>query len=130
GSSFATASETDFASGASNDPYGFKPTDLVVDYDGSLFVSDWADGQRPKRGRGRVYRIRYQGKQKEKPPAWPKEQALPDGLDELVALLNSESHHKRCRAQRAIEARGKDGIAAVESALKKGKLGVEGRLHA
>ena len=54
GASFAQPQEIDFAAGAANDPYGFKPTDLVVGQDGSLFVSDWADGQRPKRGRGRV----------------------------------------------------------------------------
>src|SRR4051812_16158900 len=52
GSTFAAAKEADFAAGAGNDPYGFKPTDLVVDHDGSLFVADWADGQRPRRGRG------------------------------------------------------------------------------
>jgi putative membrane-bound dehydrogenase-like protein len=47
GSHFAPMKEIDFASGAADDPYGFKPTDLVVDHDGSLLVSDWADGQRP-----------------------------------------------------------------------------------
>jgi putative membrane-bound dehydrogenase-like protein len=129
GSTFATAKEADFAAGAGNDPYGFKPTDLVVDYAGSLFVSDWADGQRPKRGRGRIYRIRYAGKEKQ--PTWPKEKALPSKAEDLVARLDSESHHERCRAQRAIEALGGDGIAAVEKALKvKGKLGTLGRLHA
>jgi putative membrane-bound dehydrogenase-like protein len=61
GSTFAPMKEIEFASGAPGDPYGFKPTDLVVDRDGSLLVSDWADDQRPKRGRGRVYRIRYEG---------------------------------------------------------------------
>ncbi|MBP87974.1 MAG: hypothetical protein CMJ64_14825 [Planctomycetaceae bacterium] len=54
---FAPTHETDFAAAADNDPYGLKPTDLVVDYDGSLLISDWGDGQRPKRGRGRIYRI-------------------------------------------------------------------------
>ena len=49
--------EIEFAAGAENDPYGFKPTDLVVDRDGSLLIADWGDGQRPKRGRGRIYRI-------------------------------------------------------------------------
>ena len=57
GSGFAPVKEIEFAVGAENDPYGFKPTDLVVQRDGSLLVSDWADGQRPKRGRGRIYRI-------------------------------------------------------------------------
>ena len=61
GASFRALKEIDFAAGAANDPYGFKPTDLVVDRDGSLFVSDWCDGQRPQRGRGRIYRIRHTG---------------------------------------------------------------------
>lgn len=59
-SSFTPMTETDFATGAPDDPYGFKPTDLIVDYDGSILVSDWCDGQRPKRGRGSIYRISYQ----------------------------------------------------------------------
>src|SRR4029434_3824496 len=59
GATFATRPETDFRAGAARDPYGFHPTDLVVDRDGSLFVSDWADGQRPRRGRGRIYRITH-----------------------------------------------------------------------
>src|SRR5439155_10695962 len=57
GSGFAPLKETEFASGAATDPYGFKPTDLAVERDGSLIVADWADGQQPKRGRGRIYRI-------------------------------------------------------------------------
>jgi putative membrane-bound dehydrogenase-like protein len=58
GSGFAPTREIDFAAAAENDPYGLKPTDLVVDYDGSLLISDWGDGQRPKRGRGRIYRVK------------------------------------------------------------------------
>jgi len=64
GSGFAPIKEIEFAAGADNDPYGFKPTDLVVDRDGSLLIADWCDGQRPKRGRGRIYRIRYVGESK------------------------------------------------------------------
>src|SRR4029079_15648633 len=51
GSSFGPVKEIEFAAGAENDPYGFKPTDLVVQRDGALMVADWADGQRPTRGR-------------------------------------------------------------------------------
>lgn len=57
GSGFAPMKELEFAVAAANDPYGLKPTDIIVDHDGSLLMSDWADGQRPKRGRGRIYRI-------------------------------------------------------------------------
>src|SRR5207247_4294704 len=61
GGSFAPLNEIEFAAGAANDPYGFKPTDLVVQRDGTLMVADWADGQRPKRGRGRIYHVAYAG---------------------------------------------------------------------
>src|SRR6266511_1746216 len=61
GACFAAMNEIEFAAGAPNDPYGFRPTDVIVDRDGSLLVTDWADGQRPKRGRGRIYRIQYEG---------------------------------------------------------------------
>src|SRR5262245_8254539 len=61
GSSFERPAELEFVSGAKEDPYGFKPTDLVVQQDGTVMVSDYADGQRPKRGRGRIYNIAYVG---------------------------------------------------------------------
>jgi putative heme-binding domain-containing protein len=130
GSSFASTREIDFAAGAGNDPYGFKPTDLVIDRDGSLFISDWADGQRPRRGRGRIYRVRLEGKNGEKPAKGEKVRPLPSRLDRLVEWLDSENHLERWQAQEAIERRGKDGVAAVALALKKGQLGVRGRLHA
>jgi putative membrane-bound dehydrogenase-like protein len=130
GASFAAARETDLAAGDPTDPYGFKPTDVVVDRDGSLFIADWADGQRPRRGRGRVYRVRHAGKKEEKTPGPWKEAELPDRLEELVARLDSASHHERCRAQAAIERRGQDGADAVAMALRKDQLGVRGRLHA
>ena len=47
GSGFGPVKEIEFAAAAENDPYGFKPTDLVATRDGALFISDWADGQRP-----------------------------------------------------------------------------------
>ena len=57
GARFAPLKEIEFAAGAANDPYGFKPTDLVVQRDGSLIVADWADGQRrPRRGRDLPHR--------------------------------------------------------------------------
>lgn len=61
GSGFVLTDAEDFAAGEHSDPYGFKPTDVVVDQSGAVIVSDWADGQRPRRGRGRIYRITYEG---------------------------------------------------------------------
>jgi putative membrane-bound dehydrogenase-like protein len=119
GSGFGQLKEIEFATGADDDPYGFKPTDLVVDRDGSLFVSDWADGQRPKRGRGRIYRITYEkeGPRKEEPK-------------DAIARLDSRNYEVRAEAQLEIERRGKEGLKEVREALAKKKLGVRGRLHA
>src|SRR5262249_40785526 len=83
GASFATPRETDFAAAAPADPYGFKPTDLVVDGNGALFIADWADGQRPRRGRGRVYQVRYVGNKGETPSVPRAGRDLPKRLDEL-----------------------------------------------
>jgi putative membrane-bound dehydrogenase-like protein len=121
GASFLSPKEIDFAAGAPTDPYGFKPTDLVVDHDGSLLVSDWADGQRPRRGRGRIYRICWAGSGAgDKTP----------GPEQVLARLDSGSYQERCQAQGALERRGKEGLAAVAAALKKNQLGVRGQLHA
>ena len=126
GSSFAPLKEIEFAAGAENDPYGFKPTDLVVDRDGSLLVADWADGQRPKRGRARIYRISHTT-----PTRSVSEGQLPTSdLARLVARFDSESHYERLEAQLGIERRGKDGADAVLESLAQGKLGVQGRMHA
>jgi putative membrane-bound dehydrogenase-like protein len=128
GSAFAPVKEFDFATGAANDPYGFKPTDLVVERDGSLIVVDWADDQRPKRGRGRIYRITHVGKGGKAPPFKP----LPRDADlaRCVKQLDSPSYYARCDAQAALERRGKEGIKAVQEALSKDQPGVRGRLHA
>src|SRR5438132_7776343 len=67
GSGFAPVKEIEFAAGDPKDNYPFKPTDIVVQRDGSMMVADYADGQRPKRGRGRIYRIAYVGDEKAKP---------------------------------------------------------------
>ena len=112
GAGFAAMKETEFAAGAANDPYGFRPTDVIVDRDGSLLVSDWADGQRPKRGRGRIYRISA---------ATVSSQPPTRGLD-------SKSHHARLEAQAEIERRGSAGTTDLKRQLD--RLNVLGRLHA
>jgi putative heme-binding domain-containing protein len=125
GSGFAPLQEIEFAAGAANDPYGFKPTDLVVGHDGGLFVSDWADGQRPKRGRGRIYRIT---------PPQPAPAARPvpakGGPDALLEQLDSPSYRRRVAAQESLQRLGKDGLSLVREALRKKRLGTNGKLHA
>src|SRR5262245_23202757 len=82
GSGFGPVKEIEFAFAAENDPYGFKPTDIVVQRDGAMMISDWADGQRPKRGRGRIYRVA--------PTEMPLEPKLPPGV---LARLDSDSYY-------------------------------------
>lgn len=121
GSGFAPVKEIEFAAGAPGDPYGFKPTDLVVDRDGALFVSDYADGQRPKRGRGRIYRITH---------AAPPGDKAKNGADDVLAPLDSDSYYERCDAQAAMERLGPNGVETLREALGKKRLGLKGRLHA
>jgi putative membrane-bound dehydrogenase-like protein len=130
---FQPMKETDFAAGASSDPYGFKPTDLVVDHDGSLLVSDWCDGQRPKRGRGRIYRISAVGQPK---PALRHIIAAATSNGTLINLLSSDSYHQRCAAQQAIERRVKtEGeqagqlLQALRHSMKQQSTKPLGRLH-
>lgn len=123
GSGFAKLKELVFASGADNDPYPFKPTDLVVDHDGALLVADWADGQRPKRGRGRIYRITPTEKAKAKP------ESAGDKTQRFLAQLDADSYYQRIEAQASFVRQGKNGAKMVAEALRQGKLGVRGRMH-
>lgn len=116
GSGFAPVTEIEFAAGDSQDTYPFKPTDIIVQRDGTLMVSDYADGQRPKRGRGRIYHIAYTGTDA---------RAADDGKPRSqsnAAKLDSESHAERREAQLALERSG--GMPAWRD------LGPRGRLHA
>ncbi len=128
GSTFQPMTEIEFAVGAKNDPYGFKPTDLVVDHDGSLLVADWADGQRPKRGRGRIYRIRYGAGAAA--PGSTTSSSSDRSFDELFRQLDAESYLARAEAGRAVMGRGPEGRVALMSRIRAGELGVLGRLHA
>src|SRR5205823_598204 len=94
--------------------------------DGTLMVSDWADGQRPKRGRGRIYHIAHAGG-----PARISRRPEPGaggGPGRWLAQLDSESYSERCDAQAALERSG--GREAVTEALVNPRLGARGRLHA
>lgn len=143
-SGFAPIREIEFAAGAENDPYGFKPTDLAVARDGSLVVADWADGQRPKRGRARIYQIRFVGESRSAAIDAAQRQSKVArssdvARDELenpsydartsIAQLDADGYYDRLEAQLAIEHRGREAIAAVHEALSAGKIGTHGRLH-
>ncbi len=126
GSGFAPPAEIEFAAGDPADPYGFKPTDVVVDGDGSLFVADWADGQQTKGGRGRVYRISHQGQQQDQASKGPESAVARD----LIAALDSESYHTRLAAQEALEDVGEEAVFDLRRAQAEGRLGLRGRMHA
>jgi putative heme-binding domain-containing protein len=121
GSSFALPSEIEFAAGAQRDPYGFKPTDVVVQRDGTLMVSDYADGQRPQRGRGRIYHIVYSGDATTETSPRPADP---------IARLDSESYFERCDAQAAIEGPAQHKLKELTAALDASRIGPRGRLHA
>ncbi len=128
---FKPLTESQFAAGADNDPYGFKPTDIVVERDGSLLVADWCDGQRPKRGRGRIYRITHQPDAPAREPHQPAAQARDDAPGKLISQLDSESYHQRVDAQDAIAARGVLGVKSILDALAEpGRLQPHARMHA
>jgi putative heme-binding domain-containing protein len=130
GSGFAVAPEQEFALGDAEDPYGFKPTDIVVQPDGSLMVSDWADDQSTARGRARIYHIRYAGKPNEAPRAARRQEPRLGSLEGAVALLDSESYHLRFQAQRRMEKSGDEALKLVRKRLAMNRLGVRGRRHA
>ncbi|MDA1232332.1 MAG: HEAT repeat domain-containing protein, partial [Planctomycetota bacterium] len=125
-SSFEPMQEIDFATGAQDDPYGFKPTDLVIDRDGSLLISDWCDGQRPKRGRGRIYRVSYA----ELAAGDSKTASSDSDTAILIKQLDAASYHQRVASQLEIQRRGATAAAAVVSALEAGQVKLYGRLHA
>jgi putative membrane-bound dehydrogenase-like protein len=126
GSTFAPLEQVEFAAGAENDPYGFKPTDLAVQRDGSMIVADWADGQRARRGRGRVYRIAPAGGSEPPPGPNPREA----GLDAIIARLDSERSSERDDAQAAVERQGHAGTVALREAIRHRRLGARGRSRA
>jgi putative membrane-bound dehydrogenase-like protein len=130
GSSFAPLKEIEFAAGAAGDPYGFKPTDLVVQRDGTLMISDWADGQRPKRGRGRIYRISHVGNVGDKDKPKPKTSLQGTGPEKWLVQLDSESYYERRDAQEALERLGHEGRKALTNVLAQKRLGQRGRRHA
>ncbi|MBI1902436.1 MAG: hypothetical protein HYS13_15145, partial [Planctomycetia bacterium] len=135
GSAFGPLTQIDFAAGSDNDPYGFKPTDLVVDRDGALFVADWCDGQRPRRGRGRIYRITSsRAADKDAPMAPPNDAQKPEketSVADLLAELDSESFSQRMDAQTALEKRNCEHVfAALHGAFTQRRLSPRARRHA
>lgn len=125
---FAPTHEIDFAAAANDDPYGLKPTDLVVDYDGSLLISDWGDGQRPKRGRGRIYRITAETRDRLNVVGAPKDGRFSASYH--LKVMQSPRPHERITAQRVLEEHSAEMLPVLKKQLAKGSINVVGRLHA
>jgi putative membrane-bound dehydrogenase-like protein len=126
GSSFANMQEHEFAAAAANDPYGLKPTDIIVDRDGSLLVSDWGDGQRPKRGRGRIYRITHAAAAGPADVPQHKNRTVTDS----IARFDAPGYYARLEAHDAVLAAGEKGLQSLRSALDRKNLGPVARMHA
>jgi glucose/arabinose dehydrogenase len=133
---FAPLQQFEFASGAAGDPYGFKPVDVIVDWDGSLLVADWADGQRPKRGRGRVYRLQPSGDGM--PPVATRFASGPDhsltsvSPEQWLVQLESGSYHARVQAQARLLALGPNAWNLIRPRMlpsESATLGRLGQLH-
>jgi putative membrane-bound dehydrogenase-like protein len=130
-SDFKTQDEIELARGAESDPYGFKPTDLVVDHDGSLLVADWSDGQRPHRGRARLYRISASDAGDRSATDRPSRSALRAMSDEvLLKQLDAPGYQARYRAQREASRRGAPLRRVLENVRQAGTLGDRARRHA
>src|SRR5262249_2888581 len=121
GSGFAPLKEFEFSPGAADDPYGFKPTDIIVQRDGTMMVSDWADGQRPKRGRGRIYHIAYVGDGNVPPKVEVSNKKL---------KIISASSYERIEAQQSLEKLGPDVSAIIRVLFKVDRdMDVTTRIH-
>ena len=102
-----------------------------------MLVSDWGDGQRPKRGRARIYRIQYAGTGASGRDPAEHSSAIHEPADlakqesaALVELLDAANHNSRVAAHTALLARGASGRQAVMEMLDANRLGIVGQRHA
>jgi putative membrane-bound dehydrogenase-like protein len=99
----------------------FRPSDVCVAPDGSIFVADWYDRGVGGHGMGdptdgRIYRITPKGHAGYKVP-----EVKLDTKEGVLAAFGSPNLATRALAAEAILARGKDGaLELVENAVKKG----------
>lgn len=103
-----------------DDSKWFRPSDVTVGTDGSLFVADWYDPivgghqMRDKEGYGRIYRIH------------PKNKILPipeiklDDLEGQMEALLNPAIHVRAKAAEALLAQGEKAVPALTALLEDG----------
>ncbi|MEJ7645574.1 MAG: PVC-type heme-binding CxxCH protein [Chryseolinea sp.] len=101
-----------------DDKKWFRPSDVVVGTDGTLYVADWYDpvvgGHQMKdsTGYGRIYRIKPKGNNP-RPPIYNL-----DNWTGLIDALKSPAIHVRAIAREKIKARGEAGIAPLKDLLE------------
>ncbi|MFC4872217.1 PVC-type heme-binding CxxCH protein [Negadavirga shengliensis] len=101
-----------------DDSKWFRPSDVAVGTDGSLFVADWYDPivgghqMRDKEGYGRIYRIHPKNKQLTSPVI---------SLDEIpgqIEALYNPAIHVRSLAAQALLAQSGEAVPALAAVLK------------
>ncbi|MBD3629793.1 PVC-type heme-binding CxxCH protein [Cyclobacterium sp.] len=98
----------------------FRPSDVTLGADGSLFVADWYDPivgghqMRDKEGQGKIYRITKKGKDYPKPVI---DFATVSGQ---VEALRNPAVHIRARAAQLLQAQGSPVIPELEPLLDDG----------
>lgn len=113
-----------------SDPH-FRPSHVALDPDGNLLVSDWYGRDDESDKTGRIWRVRYVGK--EKPPAVTHKLATDEWAkdDYAISALGSPHHLVREKAAEVLVKRGKAVAKLGEHAAKASEpLGAAGALWA
>ncbi len=103
------------------DPVGvkdFRPFSIRPTADGrGFYVTDWGfSGWLQNKKVGRIYKVTYT-KDDVKPAPRGKDT---DSIEDLIKALDHPAYTERLRAQRALQAKGKDAVEAVKKALAEG----------
>ncbi|HEY7313323.1 MAG TPA: HEAT repeat domain-containing protein [Gemmataceae bacterium] len=106
----------------------FRPFSLRPTADGrGFYVTDWGfSGWLNPTKAGRLWKVTYTGNDV-KPTPRGKDT---DSIEQLIKALDHPAHSERLRAQRALSARGEEGVSAARKTLKDGKLSAQARRHA
>ncbi|MEO8473552.1 MAG: PVC-type heme-binding CxxCH protein [Chryseolinea sp.] len=105
----------------------FRPSDVVVGTDGTLFVADWYDpvvgGHQmgDSLGYGRIYRIKPKGKNPETPPVDLK------SWTGLIKAFRNPAIHLRAAAFNEMASRGEVGVSNVKALLKDNNKFIQAR---
>jgi putative membrane-bound dehydrogenase-like protein len=94
-----------------SDPY-FRPSHIHLDPDGNLLIADWYGRDDESDLTGRIWRVKYVGKE-------PRPGAAP--ADDPVAALGSPHHLVRTRAVEEFVKQGASAIDKLATAAKSGK---------